>query len=172
LLTLSTGEKILHPKELEKLEARLGQAQRGKRKKLAARIHERIANQRRQRNHQLSRRLVSENAVIVFSKDKIKDIAQRVPRTAHFGKHVASAAHYQLRSMLSYKCRSGGRTYIEVDGRDSTMTCSNCGGLTGPPSDLGGLAVRRWRCKDCGSLHDRDVNAAINTLLVGVGATL
>jgi len=172
LLTLSTGEKIPHPKELERLETRLAQAQRGKRAKVAARIQERIANQRRDRNHKLSRRLVSENAVIVFSKDKIKDIAQRGRGPVHFGKHVASAAHYQLRQMLAYKCRTGGRSYIEVDGRDSTMTCSNCGGLTGPPPGLSGLAVRQWRCKGCGSLHDRDINAAINTLLVGVGATL
>jgi putative transposase len=171
LLTLSTGEKIAHPKELEKLETRLGQAQRGKRLKLAARIQERIANQRRDRNHKLSRRLVSENAVIVFSKDKIKDIAQRGRGPVHFGKHVASAAHYQLRQMLAYKCsRTGGRSYIEVDGRDSTMTCSNCGTKSGPVG-LSGLAVRQWRCKDCGGLHDRDINAAMNTLRVGVGAT-
>ena len=89
----------------------------------------------------------------------------------HFGKHVASAAHYQLRQMLAYKCsRTGGRSYIEVDGRDSTMTCSNCGTKSGPVG-LSGLAVRQWRCKDCGGLHDRDINAAMNTLRVGVGAT-
>lgn len=161
LLTLSTGEKIAHPRELEKLETRLAQAQRGRRKNLAARLQERIASQRKDRNHKLSRRLVSENKVIVFSKDKIKGIVRK------FGKSASSSGHYQLRQMIAYKCRAGGRQYVEVDGKYSTMTCSNCGKHTGP-TGWGGLAVRQWRCTDCGSSHDRDVNAAINTLLSGL----
>lgn len=161
LLTLSTGEKVSHQRELEALGNRLAQAQRGHRKKMVARIHERIACQRKQRNHQLSRRLVSENAVIVFSKDNIKGIARK------FGKSVSSSAHHQLREMLDYKCRAGGRTYIEVDSKYSTMTCSNCGQKTGP-TGWDGLAVRQWQCMDCGCLHDRDINAARNTLLAGL----
>jgi putative transposase len=100
LLTLSTGEKIKHPRELEASAKRLAQAQRGKDKKLAARLHERIANQRKDRNHKLSRKLVSENTVIAFSKDNITGIAKR------FGKSVSSSGHGQLRSMISYKSSS------------------------------------------------------------------
>lgn len=164
LLTISSGEKIQHPKELQGRLKRLGQAQRGRRKKLAARIQERIANRRKDRNHKLSRKLVSENAIIVFSKDNIKGIAKK------FGKSVASSGHGQLQMMLSYKCRLDGRKYIEVASKNSTRTCSACGALTGPIG-LAGLSVRQWVCTECGTLHDRDVNAAINTLIVGVGTT-
>jgi IS605 OrfB family transposase len=164
LITLSTGEKIEHPRELERAAKQLAHAQRSRNKKRVDKLQEHIANIRKDRNHKLSRRLVSENKLIVVSKDNLKGMAKK------FGKSVASSGIGQLRQMLDYKCRSGGRTYIEVDGKYSTMTCSTCGHLTGP-TGLNGLAVRQWRCKDCGSLHDRDVNAAINTLLVGVGAT-
>jgi transposase len=165
LLTLSTGEKIEHPKELTKSAKRLAQAQRGKNKKLAARIQERAANKRKDRNHKLSRRLVAENQIIVFSADNHKGISKK------FGKSVASAGHAQLQSMLNYKSITSDRVYIEVNPKHSTMTCSTCGCLSGPKG-LSGLSVRRWECKECGTLHDRDVNAAINTLTVGAGIAL
>jgi putative transposase len=164
LLTLSTGEKIKHPRELEASATRLAQAQRGGNQTLSARIQERISNQRKDRNHKLSRRLVSENALIAFSADRHSAIAKK------FGKSVASSSHHQLRQMLAYKSRTGGREYIEVSNRNSTKTCSICGALSGP-SGLSMLAVRQWRC-DCGSLHDRDINAALNTLHAALGGSV
>ncbi len=166
LLTLSSGEKISHPKELQRNIKRLGQAQRGNSKRLAARIQERISNQRKDRNHKLSRRLVSENAVICFSKDNLRGLSR-----SGYGKSVAAASHGQLRSMLAYKSsRTGDRRYIEVPGKGSTRTCSHCGASTGPQGRAG-LSVRQWECSACGTHHDRDVNAAINTLIAGVGTT-
>lgn len=164
-LTLSSGEKIDQPKQLQKVEKRLARAQRGKRKQLTARLQERIKNRRKDDNHKLSRKLVAENAIIVFSKDNIKGIAKS------YGKSVAEASHYQLRQMLSYKCTASGRKYIEVDSKGSTMTCSKCLAKTGPTGKAG-LSVRQWECAECGILHDRDQNAAINTLLVGLGTSL
>lgn len=165
LLTLSTGEKIDHPRELQRSLKRLAQAQRGRDRKLAARLQERAANQRKDRNHKLSRRLVAENELICFSRDNLKGLSKR------FGKSVAASATGQLRQMLAYKCRAGGRRYVEVASMYSTKTCSNCGSLSGP-SGWSGLAVRQWRCEACGASHDRDVNAAVNTLLAGAGAAL
>lgn len=165
LLTLSTGEKVEHPKELQKSLERLAQAQRGHDLGLAARLQEKVANQRKDRNHKLSRRLVSENELICFSKDNLKGLSKK------FGKSVAAAATGQLRQMLDYKCRAGGRRYVEVSPRNSTKTCSICGGLTGP-TGWDGLAVRHWRCIGCGTLHDRDQNAAINALIAGAGTAL
>ncbi len=164
LLTLSTGEKIPHPHELRQSAQRLAQAQRGGRKRLTARLHERLANQRQDRNHKLSRRLVAANATIVWSKDNDQALARA------FGKSVASAAHAQLRGMLAYKCTASGRQYLEVPSRFSTKTCSACGSLSGP-TGYAGLKVRHWVCADCGAAHDRDVHAAINTLHAGVGTT-
>ena len=164
LLTFSTGEKIEHPREFRAAEKRLGQAQRGGRKKLAARMQERIQNRRKDRNHKLSRRLVSENKEIYFSKDNHRGIAKK------FGKSVADSGHGQLRGFFAYKCsRTDGRTYREPASKNSTRTCSVCGALTGP-TGLAGLPVRQWRCTDCGSLHDRDINAARNTLFAGAGS--
>lgn len=163
LLTLSTGEKIDHPRELEASAKRLAQAQRGNDKKLAARLHERIANQRKDRSHKLSRRLVAENVVIRFSKDNIKGIAKR------FGKSVTSSGHGQLRSMLAYKSSACGTAYDEPVSKNSTRTCSACGCLSGP-TGWAGLSVRNWTCQECGTLHDRDTNAATNTLNFGAGA--
>ncbi len=165
LLTLSNGEKIDHPREFEVSARRLAQAQRGKNKNLVSRISERIASQRKDRNHKLSRRLVAENSVIVFSADNHKVVAKR------YGKSVTSSGHAQLRSMLEYKSRTGGAQYIEVDSRNSTKTCSACWCLSGP-TGWKGLSVRQWTCAECGASHDRDVNAAINTLIAGAGSAL
>lgn len=163
LLTISTGEKIEHPRELELAAKRLAQAQRGHNLTLSARIQERIANKKKDRNHKLSLRLVKENKLIAFSKDNIKGIAKK------FGKSVSSSGHYQLRRIISYKSSSCGRRYVEPDSRNSTKTCSACGVLTGP-TGWSGLAVRQWVCSACGAVHDRDINAAINTLIAGAGA--
>ena len=162
LLALSNGTLVEHPRELEQCARRLGQSQRGSNRKQTARLQERIANQRKDRNHKLSRRLVAANQVIAFSKDNLKGLSRI------FGKSVASSSHYQLRSMLAYKCRAGGRQYIEVPSRNSTKTCSACGSLSGP-TGYAGLKVRQWQCDACGAEHDRDINAAINTLIVGLG---
>ena len=182
-LTLSTGEKIEQPKEFAKAEKRLIQASKSlgsfkkvkkgekrkepkfKRKgKLLARIHERIKNKRKDNNHKLTRKLISENDFIAFSKDNIKGLAKR------FGRSVSEAGHYQLRQMLMYKSLIGGTKYIEVNSKKSTMTCSSCGSESGP-TGLAGLQVRQWECSCCGAHHDRDINAAINTLLVGLGTS-
>jgi transposase len=160
LLSLSNGEKVDHPRELEQSAKRLAQAQRGINRKLVARINERIANQRKDRNHKISRKLVSENSLIAFSADNHKGIASK------FGKSVASSGHAQLRQMLAYKSIASGRLYVEVDNRNSTRTCSACGALTGPRG-WAGLSVRHWTC-GCGASHDRDTNAAINTLMLGM----
>jgi putative transposase len=162
LLTLSNGEKIGHPREFRGVEKRLGQAQRGHNKTLASRIQGRAKSRRRDRNHKLSRRLVAENKVICFLKDNHRAISKR------FGKSVSDSGHGGLRQMLSYKSLIGGTELIFPENRNSTKTCSTCGGLTGP-SGLSGLAVRNWACTACGAEHDRDQNAAQNALNFGAG---
>lgn len=165
LLTLSSGEIVEHPDELRIGALRLAQAQRGKRTRLAARLSERQANRRKDRNHKLSLRLVAENALIAWSKDRTRGVA------AMFGKSVSSAAHHQLRRMLIDKSRAGGRQFLEVPSRNSTRRCSACWALTGP-TGLASLSVRRWQCAACGAGHDRDCNAAINTLNVALGMSV
>ena len=70
--------------------------------------------------------------------------------------------------MLAYKCTASGREFLEVPSPYSTKTCSACGSLSGS-TGYAGLSVRQWTCAVWGTAHDRDVNAAINTLYAGVG---
>lgn len=160
LATLSTGEKIDHPREYQKLERRIGQAARAKNLRLVGRLQQRNALARRSRNHAVSRDLVSRFSAIYVSKDNLRGMAR-----TRFGKSVMSAGHYELRQMLATKSRQAGRVYAEVPNRNSTRTCSDCGALTGP-TGAGGLKARVWTCA-CGANHDRDVNAAVNTLRLG-----
>lgn len=159
LATLSTGEKIEHPRELQRTAPRIGQAARGLNRRLLGRLQQRLANARRCRNHHLSRDLVSRFASIYVSRDNLRGFQRR------FGKSVLSAGHGELLTMLATKCRQAGRVYVEVPNRNSTRTCSSCGCLDGP-TGLRGLSVREWTCA-CGATHDRDVNAAVNTLVLG-----
>ena len=164
LLTLSDGVKIENPRELRAGAKRLAQAQRGNHQRLAARLQERQANRRFNRNHKISRWLVENYAVIFYSADNFKAMAKR------FGKSVIEAGLSQLTQMLTYKCRIGGRKLHPVDSHYTTMTCSTCGSVTGPKG-LSGLAVRFWECSVCGTQHDRDINAAMQVLKTGLGTS-
>ena len=164
LLTLSDGTKIENPRELRKDAERLAQAQLGGRKKLAARLHERQANRRNDRNHKISRKLVEQYKTIYYSDDNFKGMARK------FGKSVSEAGLNQLINMLTYKCRTGGRQLIPVASFQTTMLCSACGALSGP-TGLANLSVRHWKC-GCGAVHDRDINASINVLNAGAGIAL
>ena len=165
LLALSDGTKIDNPRELRKGAKRLAHAQRGHRKQLAARLQERQANRRSDRNHKITRKLVENYQTICYSDDNFKKMARR------FGKSISEAALGNLIGMLSYKCRIGGRTLIPVKSNFTTMTCSTCGALTGPKG-LSGLVVRSWRCSACGADHDRDTNSAVVVFKTGLGISL
>lgn len=156
LLTFSNGTKIVNPKEFEKFAKRLAQAQRGGNNKLVSRLRERIKNRQKDRNHKLSRDIVSNCQKIAMSKDNNASLQKIMGRSAQ------NANHSQLRQMIAYKSRSENREYVEVESNFSTMTCSECGDRSGPTGKAG-LSVRNWKCTACGAEHDRDVNAAINT---------
>jgi transposase len=165
LLTLSDGTKIENPRELRKGAHGLAQAQKGKRKKLAARLQERQANRRKDRNHKISRWIIENYATIYYSDDNFKGMA------AKFGKSVAEAGLKQLIDFITYKGSNCGRMVVPVSSFQTTMTCSSCGSLTGP-TGLSGLAVRVWNCSACGAQHDRDINSAKQVLKLGLGTSL
>jgi len=165
LAVLSDGTKIENNRYFVKSQKRLAQAQRGHRRYLTSRLHEKIANQRKDYNHKISRKIVENYQEIYITKDSMKGIA------AKFGKSVGDAGISQLRSFISYKGDIHGRKVKFVDSHNITLTCSACGSLTGP-TGLVGLKVRDWECKVCGKHHDRDVNAAVNILNLGLGTSL
>jgi len=164
LLTLSDGTKIKNPRELTKGAKRLAQSQRGNNKKLTARLQERQANRRNDRNHKISRKLVEDYKEVYYSDDNFKGMAKV------FGKSVSEASLGDLVRKLTYKSKVCGRQLKPVNSKFTTMTCNSCGSLTGPKG-IAGLKVRHWVCKVCGTVHDRDLNASINVLNVGVGTT-
>ncbi|MFD8911793.1 RNA-guided endonuclease InsQ/TnpB family protein [Streptomyces sp. NPDC059575] len=177
LLTLSTGEKITNPGHERKDRARLAKAQRVLAKKAkgdganrvkarrkVAQVYARIADRRRDALHKLTTRLVRENQTIV-----IEDLAVRnMVRNRVLARAISDAAWREFRNMLEYKAHWYGRNVIAVDRFfPSSRLCSHCGTL----ADKMPLHVRTWTC-ECGTTHDRDVNAARNLLAAGLAVTV
>lgn len=165
LAILSDGTKFNNQRNYRKAQKRLAQAQRGKRKKLTARLHERVKNKRNDYNHKVSRKIVENYSEIYITNDNLKDQAKL------FGKSISDAGISQLRNFIIYKGDVHGRKVKLVDSKYTTMTCSNCGSRNGP-TGLFGLVVRTWKCSACGSQHDRDINAAKVILKSGLGWSL
>ena len=165
LLTLSDGVTFENPRELRRREARLAQAQRGNDKKLAAKLSLTAARIRKNRNHKISRKIIEDYKTIYYSDDNFKGMAKR------FGKSVSEASLGQLIGFIAYKGLTGGRSVIPVNSRFTTMTCSVCGSLSGPKG-WAGLQVRDWQCCECGSFHNRDINAAMVIAKTGAGMAL
>ena len=175
--TLSNGEKIGNPRffkteqdALAKTQRRLekeekGTPQRAKRRKVVARIHERIANRRTDFAHKTSRKLVNTYGVIVFEKLAVVDMMSN--HTKVFGnklnKSIADVAWIQLAQFTAYKAEDAGRLFLQVDPRNTSKKCSRCGLLVEK-----NLSVRVHNCPHCGLSLDRDVNAAINILSLGL----
>jgi putative transposase len=169
--TLSTGEAIANPRFFRRDEQALARAQRklsnaekgtperAKRRKVVARIHERIAHRRKDFAHQVSRQLVNQFGIIIFEDLNIT----RMIKNHCLAKSLADAAWNQLATYTCYKAEEAGRTYIEIDPRGTSQRCSRC--MTVVKKDL---SVRVHQCPVCGLELDRDLNAAINILAVGL----
>ncbi|MFF7601561.1 RNA-guided endonuclease InsQ/TnpB family protein [Streptomyces mirabilis] len=176
LLALSTGEKIANPRHERRDRARLARAQRHcarkekgsanreKARRKVARIHARITDRRRDGLHKLTTRLVRENQTLV-----IEDLTVRnMVRNRKLARAISDAAWAEFRSLLEYKAAWYGRDVVVVDRFfPSSKLCSHCGAL----QDRMPLNVRTWTC-DCGTVHDRDVNAAKNLLAAGLAVSV
>ena len=160
---LSTGEKIANPRHYAEGEAALASAQRAGKKRQARNIHARIQNRRRDGLHKLSHRIVRDFDLIAVGNVNAAGLAK-----TSMAKSVHDASWSAFRAMLAYKSIGNGARYAEVNEAFSTQVCSACGCL--PPSRPKGIAdlgIREWTCSDCGTIHDRDVNAARNILHLG-----
>jgi IS605 OrfB family transposase len=91
--------------------------------------------------------------------------AAKLARTK-MAKSVYDASWSSFRDKLRYKAIAHGAQFEEVNEAFSSVTCSACHARSGP-SGLKGLRIRAWRCGGCGSVHDRDINAALNILRCG-----
>ncbi|WP_206442250.1 RNA-guided endonuclease InsQ/TnpB family protein [Streptomyces boncukensis] len=175
LLTLSTGEKIANPRherrdrrKLAKAQKTLSRKARGSQNRArarlgVARIHARIADRRRDNLHKVTTRLVRENQAIA-----IEDLTVRNMLGNHsLARAISDAAWSELRSMLEYKTGWYGRHLLLVDRWfPSSKLCSTPG--CSYRNDKMPLNVRSWTCPRCGTVHDRDVNAAKNICAAGL----
>src|SRR5574344_995155 len=162
IATCSDGTVISNPKFYRQYEQTLGIAQRARNKKRVKAIHAKIKNVRQNMLHQFSRKLVNEHAAIFVGNVNAKALAQN-----RLAKSVLDASWTTLRTMLKYKCENAGVCYEEVNEAYTTQICSCCGSRSSSPEGRAGLGIREWQCVECGTLHDRDVNSALNILALG-----
>lgn len=162
LATLSNGNKVSNGRYYRMMERQLAKAQRHKKKRQAKKIHARIKNKRMDDLHKASTKIVKENKLIVVGKFGAKALAK-----TRMAKSVNDAATTMFKTMLKYKA-SAQQHVIEVPENFSTQICSSCKAIpASAPKGVKDLGVREWVCSNCGAIHDRDVNAALNILRFG-----
>jgi IS605 OrfB family transposase len=160
--TDSNGEGVVG-REYRRLEQKLGIAQRARNKKRVKNIHAKIANRRKDALHKYSHKLVNENALVVAG-----NVSSKAMVKTKMAKSVLDAGWSTLKTMLEYKCAHAGVVFEEVNEAYTTQACSSCGCIsTASPKGRAGLGIREWTCVECGSTHDRDINAAKNILALG-----
>lgn len=163
LATPSEGEKIPAPGFYREAEAALAVAQRAHKRRRVKAIQARTARRRLDFLHNRSVELARAFDHIAVGNVNASGLAQ-----TSLAKSVLDAGWSSFRKMLAYKAMRHGARYVEVDERFTTQTCSNCGALPDSrPRGIAGLGIREWECSECGVVHDRDRNAALNILRRG-----
>lgn len=169
----SNGEKIENPKCLKKSLKRLVKEQRKlsskqkgssnfhKQRIKVAKMHEKITNQRLDFIHKLSKRIISENQVIVLEDLAVKNMM----KNDKLAQSISDVSWNKFVTILDYKSKWYGRNLHKIDRwYPSSKTCSKCGYVM---EDMP-LQIREWKCHKCGSIHDRDINASKNILKQGL----
>jgi putative transposase len=167
---LTTGDSVKSPRffrwderALRGAQRRLSRAEKGApqriaRRRVVARIHERIAWRRSDFAHQQSRQIVNQFDLIA-----VEDLSvNRMMHTHCLAKSIADAAWTQFAATLSHKAAWAGRRFVAVNPAYTSQDCSGCG-----HRQTLSLADRIYACPCCGLILDRDLNAARNILSVG-----
>jgi putative transposase len=171
LAVTSDGEVIPNPRFLRAKERKLARAQRAlarKRKGSANRakarhrvavVHRKVRETRLDHAHKTALRLVRDNQAVYAEDLCVSGMAR-----TKLAKSIADAGWSQLLRLIGEKAARYGRTFATIDRFEPTsQVCSACGTKDGPKP----LRVRQWACAACGTVHDRDVNAARNVLALG-----
>ena len=174
IVITSDNEKIGNPRLIEKYEKRIKRCARelsrrvkgsnnyNKTKKKLAVLHQKLKNARRHFIHQITKKLVIENDIIVTESLKLKDMIEE----KRLSKQLTNVSLGELCRVLEYKAKIYGKKYIKIDSYyPSSQECSRCGYKNEKVKDL---SVRSWICPECGSYHDRDYNASYNIMFEGL----
>ena len=174
IVITSDNEKIGNPRLIEKYEKRIKRCARelsrrvkgsnnyNKTKKKLAVLHQKLKNARRYFIHQITKKLVIENDIIVTESLKLKDMIEE----KRLSKQLTNVSLGELCRVLEYKAKIYGKKYIKIDSYyPSSQECSRCGYKNEKVKDL---SVRSWICPECGSYHDRDYNASYNIMFEGL----
>lgn len=167
--SLSNEDKREKPKHLYRSERRLKIRQRRLSRKVkrsngrqkarlpVAKLHEHIANQRKDFQHKLSRELVNKYGSISFESLNVAGMV----KNHNLAKAISDAAWSQFVGFCEYKAKWANGQVLRVDRFfPSSKLCSDCGHKNKSLT----LNIRQWVCLNCGSIHDRDINAAKNIL--------
>ena len=163
--TTSMGDKLTI-KQTQKWAKKLAIAQRANNKKRVKAIHAKIKNTRLDLIHKFTTQLVKDNALIVVGDVKSRSFTNKKNKLA---KSTYDAGWFELKRQLEYKCKYAGCQFEIVNESYTTQTCSCCLKISdSSPKGRADLRIRGWRCAECGTWHDRDINAAKNILAVGL----
>lgn len=171
----SDGDKYDHPHSLDKSLKALARAQRALSRKTigsanrekarlkAARLQERIANQRRDAQHKLTTALVRQYDVICAETLSVKQLQKQNP---YLTRQISDAGWAEILQQLQYKCQWQHRAFVQVEQTyPSTQLCSECGYQN---RSLRKHYKEIWKCPQCGAIRDIDWNAAQNILTEGL----
>ena len=152
--------------KLKRLQRQLSRKVKGSNNRDKARVklaktNKKINDKKQYYLHSVSNVLINENQVICMEDLNVKGML----RNHRLAESIAEMNFGEFRRMLEYKARWYNRKIVFVDKfYPSSKTCSHCGYKY---KDLT-LSIREWTCPECGTTHDRDVNAAVNILHEGM----
>lgn len=171
IIATSDGDSVPAPrffrkeeKELARTQRRLSEApkssrERARRRKVVAKVHERIKNKRSNFAHQQSRKLVDRYGFIA-----VEDLSvNRMNKNHCLAKSIADAAWTDLTQKIAYKAENAGKTFVKVAPHYTSQDCSRCGHRQIMP-----LSRRVYDCPSCSLSLDRDTNAALNIKRLGL----
>ena len=126
-----------------------------------AKEQRKIADQRRDFHHKLSR-AITDNCVAFICEDLA---VKNMMKNRHLSKSITSVGWSQFLTMVQYKMERAGKYFRRISRwYPSSQTCGCCGYKN---TDVKDLSVRKWKCPKCGTWHDRDVNAQQNIYKIG-----
>ena len=172
--TLSNGEKVKSPqplkaklKRLRRLQKNLSRKQKGSKRrgvarKKVAKLHAKITDIRTDFLHKLSTKLIKDNQLIALEDLNVSGLV----KNRKLSRAISDLGWRSFRTMLIAKGEMYGRDVRVINRWEATSQVCSCCGFKGGKKEL---SVREWTCLNCGTIHDRDINASVNILKVAGG---